>query len=419
MFLTSSLLVLAAIIGAFASGDRAVGFVAILWISALVPALLFAFYRGLNDAALVVAAAMCAVALFRVAGVATDGVQGVGLPSPPIALAMIFGVPVLIELRYREHRRANRNSLMDAVSGLPNREYFDLSLERAFAAARRGHPLVVVQFNIDQLTNVNTRFGRPAGTSVVQQFGKLLGAQSRREDLAVRYDDVRFVTLLFDTDAKGANVFASRVLEAFRRSPFPWGRQTASAGIAVYAASMESPRDLLAAADGAVARAKSSGRDMVALPLSTTEQAAMRRRSTQVSFDHGDDGEATIVEEGPLVYVVDDNASVRSEVKGALLHAGYRVWDTGDAEAAIRRFRDALPGSRPAVIIADDIMPAMSGARMIERMVEMDRSIAVVYLLSFGDGADTRRPGRIVRTVPKPLHADEVVAAVEAVGVSA
>ena len=173
MFLTSSLLVLAAIIGAFASGDRAVGFVAILWISALVPALLFAFYRGLNDAALVVAAAMCAVALFRVAGVASDGVQGVGLPSPPIALAMIFGVPVLIELRYREHRRANRNSLMDAVSGLPNREYFDLSLERAFAAARRGHPLVVVQFNIDQLTNVNTRFGRPAGTSVVQQFGKL------------------------------------------------------------------------------------------------------------------------------------------------------------------------------------------------------------------------------------------------------
>ena len=73
MFLTSSLLVLAAIIGAFASGDRAVGFVAILWISALVPALLFAFYRGLNDAALVVAAAMCAVALFRVAGVASDG----------------------------------------------------------------------------------------------------------------------------------------------------------------------------------------------------------------------------------------------------------------------------------------------------------------------------------------------------------
>ena len=63
-------------------------------------------------------------------------------------------------------------------------------------------------------------------------------------------------------------------------------------------------------------------------------------------------------------------------------------------------------------------MPAMSGARMIERMVEMDRSIAVVYLLSFADGADTRRPGRIVRTVPKPLHADEVVAAVEAGGVA-
>mgnify|MGYP003339820012 CR=1 FL=1 len=139
------------------------------------------------------------------------------MPNPAVIVTAALTVPVLLEFRFRELRRSNRLSLRDAVSGLPNREYFDLSMERAFAAAQRGHPLLLVQFNIDNLGVVNARFGRPSGTAVVQTFAKLLARQTRREDLSVRFDDTRFVALLADTDVAGANVFASRVLEQFRR----------------------------------------------------------------------------------------------------------------------------------------------------------------------------------------------------------
>ena len=182
---------------------------------------------------------------------ATAVVLGPGLGTEVESLELVRAfvghatVPVLLEFRFRELRRSNRLSLRDAVSGLPNREYFDLSMERAFAAAQRGHPLLLVQFNIDNLGVVNARFGRPSGTAVVQTFAKLLARQTRREDLSVRFDDTRFVALLADTDVAGANMFASRVLEQFRRSPFPWGRQTASAGVAAFDAMMASPDFLL------------------------------------------------------------------------------------------------------------------------------------------------------------------------------
>lgn len=414
IFVASSSMALIAIGSTFVANDRTVGMVALLWIAALIPAFLMAYYRGLSDAALIIATGMCAVAAFRVAGAATGAVDGLSMPNPVVIIAVTVAVPMLLELRFRELRRSNRVSLVDAVTGLPNREYFDLSIERAFAAAQRGHPLLVVEFDIDNLATVNTRFGRPSGTAVVQTFAKLLFRQTRREDLSVRYDDARFMTLLMDTDVAGANAFASRVLEHFRRSPFPWGRQTVSAGVGAFDPSMASPDFLIDEADRAVRRAKASGKDMVALPLSAAEQDGIRRRSLQITSEHLAIADFAR-DEATLVYLVDDDAHLRSEMKGALIHAGYRVWDTDNPELAIRRFADAKPSARPAVIVADEIMPVMSGVRMMDRIVELDPEVGVVYLLSFTDIATVERPGAVVRVVNKPMLMDQLIEAVAAV----
>ena len=413
IFVASSTLALVAIASTFVVRERAVGMVALLWIAALIPAFLTAYFRGLSDAALIVATGMCAVAAFRLAGATTGAADGIAMPNPAVIVTAALTVPVLLEFRFRELRRSNRLSLRDAVSGLPNREYFDLSMERAFAAAQRGHPLLLVQFNIDNLGVVNARFGRPSGTAVVQTFAKLLARQTRREDLSVRFDDTRFVALLADTDVAGANMFASRVLEQFRRSPFPWGRQTASAGVAAFDAMMASPDFLLDEADRAVRRAKASGKDMVALPLSAPEQEAIRRRALQITSEHLAVADF-VADDGPLVYVVDDDAHLRSEIKGALIHAGYRVWDTDNPEIAVRRFASAKPAARPGAIVADEIMPTMSGIRMMERIAEVDPTVGAVYLLSFADIATVERPGGTVRVVNKPLQLSELVEAVSA-----
>jgi diguanylate cyclase (GGDEF)-like protein len=417
IFAASSTMALIAIGSTFVADDRTVGMVAFFWIASLIPAFLMAYFRGLSDAALIIATGMCAVAAFRVARAATGNMDGLGMPNPAAIIAVAVGVPMLLELRFRELRRGNRVSLVDAVSGLPNREYFDLTIERAFAAAQRGHQLIIVEFDIDNLWSINTRFGRPSGTAVVRTFAKLLFKQSRREDLSVRYDDARFITLLADTDIAGANAFASRVLEQFRRSPFPWGRQSVSAGVAAFNPSMASPDFLIDEADRAVRRAKASGKDMVALPLSAAEQDAIRRRSLQITADHLAIADF-VAEEGTLVYVVDDDAQLRSEMKGALIHAGYRVWDTDNPELAIRRFAKAKPSLRPLVIVADEIMPVMSGIRMMERIVELDPAVGVVYLLSFTDIATVERPGAIVRVLNKPLSIPDLMESVAAAAVT-
>jgi hypothetical protein len=57
IFVASSTLALVAIASTFVVRERAVGMVALLWIAALIPAFLTAYFRGLSDAALIVATA--------------------------------------------------------------------------------------------------------------------------------------------------------------------------------------------------------------------------------------------------------------------------------------------------------------------------------------------------------------------------
>lgn len=67
------------------------------------------------------------------------------------------------------------------------------------------------------------------------------------------------------------------------------------------------------------------------------------------------------------------------------------------------------------MIIADEIMPVISGVRMMDRIVELDPGVGVVYLLSFTDIATVERPGAVVRVVNKPMAMDQLVEAVATV----
>lgn len=60
-------------------------------------------------------------------------------------------------------------------------------------------------------------------------------------------------------------------------------------------------------------------------------------------------------------------------------------------------------------------MPVISGVRMMDRIVELDPGVGVVYLLSFTDIATVERPGAVVRVVNKPMAMDQLVEAVATV----
>jgi len=142
-------------------------------------------------------------------------------------------------------------SMTDPLTGLANRRQLERDLAREFAAARRGRRLFAVLFDLDGFKEYNDRHGHLAGDEALRIFGKVLAAETRAMNLAVRYGGDEFIVLLTESSPEGARIFAERVSEKFSREVASLGRGeiTVSAGIAGYDPSMQRMDELIAAAD--------------------------------------------------------------------------------------------------------------------------------------------------------------------------
>ncbi len=149
-------------------------------------------------------------------------------------------------------------SLTDPLTGLANRRQLARDLSREFAATRRGRQLIAVLFDLDNFKEYNDQYGHPAGDEVLRLFGQALAIESRAMNLAARYGGDEFIALLADTPIEGARVFIERVASHFQEEMDRQGRGTItiSAGFAECDPCMETPEELIAAADKALYRVK-------------------------------------------------------------------------------------------------------------------------------------------------------------------
>lgn len=416
-FAASLLVAMVAIGSAFLFPERGTGLDVLIWITALIPAFLLAYFRGLGRAAVTLAASMATIAALQaVIAFLSAGETSDSLPpaTPAPYLGVLVGMLVLVEFLHRERRAADATALVDPISGLPNRRYVDMAIQQEFAAAERGRRLAVVLFDIDRLGAINKRFGRPSGDAVIREVAKVLEANTRMENMSARFDGGQFISVLREADAAAAVVFAQRVLDQVRGLAFPWGRQSASAGVAEFEHGMGSHELLVGAADRALFRAKEGGRDMVVTAPGKEARAAIAQRAADAAAGHG---AAPAAPNSRLVYVVDDDAAVRSGVKGTLVARGFRVWDTGDPSVAVARYVAAGPDDRPALIITDVIMPVMTGMRMIAQIAESDPAVRVVFMSGYAHGEITwtGMPEGKATALVKPFEEHHLLAAVNAV----
>ncbi len=242
--------------------DSSVGsqYEALLWLIALIPGFLLAYYRGWSGVATGLALAMVAYSLAQVYLVAS----GQRLPDWPYMLAITVALLLLSLLagdvtnRLHEAReKAERLALIEPLTGLPNRRYFDLILEREFAAAQRGRDLVVAMFDMDGLKEINDTSGHAAGDEILAGFARVLDSNTRSMNLSARVGGDEFASIVSSATVEGALVFVERVQDATRAMEHMAGRVSVSVGLAAYHGGMKEPEEILAAADLALYRAKS------------------------------------------------------------------------------------------------------------------------------------------------------------------
>ncbi|MBM4443228.1 MAG: diguanylate cyclase [Candidatus Rokubacteria bacterium] len=172
-------------------------------------------------------------------------------------------------LKLRETLR--NQSIRDPLTGLFNRRYLEETLERELRRADRSQgSLGVVMLDLDKFKQFNDTFGHDVGDMLLRELGRLLQGVIRGGDVACRYGGEEFVLILPGADVETTRQRAERLRESAKHLFISHrgqsiGSVTVSAGIAAYPTHGITAEAILQAADAALYRAKSDGRDRVVI----------------------------------------------------------------------------------------------------------------------------------------------------------
>ncbi len=275
-FVLSAVALLVPVIASVVMPEATEEYELLVWLLLLVPAFLLAYFRGWRGVTMTLAAGMVLMVSVQL-GLAMSGYR---VPNVSLLVAVIIsyvlislGIGILSDRLHSERMHAEELALTDELTSLPNRRYVRLILEREFAAARRGRPLVVVFFDIDRFKAYNDRHGHGAGDKALRAVGQALATQTRAMNISGRWGGEEFLAVLSSSEIAGALVFVERVKNRLRESQPPTGAVTLSCGLASFRPGMRAPDDLLAAADAALYEAKAAGLDSLRV-FQRSQQAA-------------------------------------------------------------------------------------------------------------------------------------------------
>jgi diguanylate cyclase (GGDEF)-like protein len=170
-----------------------------------------------------------------------------------------------------EHlHEAERLSMTDALTGIGNRRFLELTLSKEVERSRRyERGLSVLMVDIDRFKPINDRHGHDLGDRVLTAVAHRIEGSIRNEiDTVVRFGGEEFLVLLPETGPAGALAVAERIRKAVAGEPFGalFGASipvTVSVGLASYPEHARDAHDLVRFADLAMYRAKRNGRNRV------------------------------------------------------------------------------------------------------------------------------------------------------------
>lgn len=151
----------------------------------------------------------------------------------------------------------------DYLTGLANRRRFRKALGQEVERWRRYQmPCSLLMLDVDHLKKINDAHGHPAGDRVIRFVASALTGLSRDNDTAARLGGEEFALLLAGVGGEKAYAAAERLREAVCARPLEeLGSVSISVGVAACPAHARNERELFAASDNALYRAKREGRN--------------------------------------------------------------------------------------------------------------------------------------------------------------
>jgi diguanylate cyclase (GGDEF)-like protein len=207
---------------------------------------------------------------------AADGVVGaivlsrrVGGPWTDAAQRLLAGAAIEASAalaRVYSHRAAEAQASTDALTGLPNRRYFEEFVSLLAQRRRAGDAVGILMVDIDKFKVLNDTHGHATGDDVLRAVAGAIVAAVREDDVPARFGGEEFVVLLRNPDPGVAVEVGERIRAAV--SGLDLRRLgvrgvSVSVGVAVADGPDEPIEELIETADRALYRAKRAGRDRV------------------------------------------------------------------------------------------------------------------------------------------------------------
>ncbi|HYS78976.1 MAG TPA: GGDEF domain-containing protein [Candidatus Dormibacteraeota bacterium] len=150
-----------------------------------------------------------------------------------------------------------------------NRRYFDRFLsEEVYRAHRYSTSLSLIFLDMDNLKEINNRFGHAMGSKALREVSRRLVSEIRGSDRLFRYGGDEFCVVLPETDLRGACELSERLrvslsCRSFLVDDTPGMSLTASFGIAAYPDHARTSLGLIKCADKAMQKIKLSGKNSI------------------------------------------------------------------------------------------------------------------------------------------------------------
>lgn len=164
-------------------------------------------------------------------------------------------------------RRLEDMAVTDKLTGIGNRQLFDITLDQALKLRKRvSLPLSVLLIDIDRFKSVNDTRGHLKGDEVIRAVASILKDRVREADLLARWGGEEFILLANNCRLENARELGETLREAVASAavlaPDDGLRVSVSCGVAE-CADDDDAETLAGRADRALYRAKDEGRNRV------------------------------------------------------------------------------------------------------------------------------------------------------------
>lgn len=174
------------------------------------------------------------------------------------SVASQVGIAISNARLYEETRTS---SLHDPLTGLANRRFMEIQLDKSLDSAKRyREALSFIMLDIDHFKTYNDCHGHQGGDRLLGRLAGILLGEVRKADYVFRYGGEEFLIVLPETSLERACETAERLRKAVEVGA---GGVTISLGVASLTESLQKKDKLIDAADKQLYRAKKNGRNRV------------------------------------------------------------------------------------------------------------------------------------------------------------